>query len=137
MWRRSQGNDVRYWHKADGWGGADQCLSGERSALLDCPSRRFGGGRCRLPRYLTGPACRIGRSARPARRAERLDRISDGGAYQRLTLDGAHPQLLLAVDDRARFEQDCGHVGVSEHDQLVVAIDARLRVDQQPLAMCP
>jgi len=19
MWRRSQGNDVRYWHKADGW----------------------------------------------------------------------------------------------------------------------
>src|SRR5262245_35414947 len=47
----------------------------------------------------------------------------------------AHPQLLIAVDDRARFEQDRRHVGVPQHEQLVVAIDPRLRVDQQPLAM--
>ena len=52
-----------------------------------------------------------------------------------MTLGRSHLQLLLAVDDRTRFEQDCRHVGVPEHDQLVVAIDARLRVDQQPLAM--
>ena len=47
----------------------------------------------------------------------------------------AHPQFLLAVDDRARFKQNGGHAGVFEDDQLVVAVDACLRVDQQPLAI--
>src|SRR5262245_3343853 len=47
----------------------------------------------------------------------------------------AHPQLLIAVDDRACFKQDCRHVSVAKHEQLIVAIDPRLRVDQQPLAM--
>ena len=61
--------------------------------------------------------------------------ISHSGADQRLMLRGAHPQLLLSVDDRARFEQDRRHAGVFEDDQLIVAIDARLRVDQQPLAI--
>src|SRR5262245_22160709 len=95
---------------------------------------RNSSGRCRLPRYLTGPACRIGRLGWPAHSTERLGRSSHGLAYQRLMLDRAHPQLLLAIDDGACFEQNRRHVGVSKHDQLVVAIDSRYCVDQQPLA---
>src|SRR4030095_430038 len=105
------------------------------SALLDCPDWHRGGGRCRLPRDPARPACLSGRTARPARRTERFNRINHSGAYCRLMLIRAHPQLLIAVDDRARFKQDCRHVGVAEHEQLVVAIDSRLRIDQQPLAM--
>src|SRR5262249_756042 len=58
---------------------------------------RNSSGRCRLPRYLTGPACRIGRLGWPAHSTERLDRSSHGLAYQRLMLCRAHPQLLLPI----------------------------------------
>jgi len=70
---------------------ANLLLRRDGSALLDCPFWRPGGGRCRLPRYLTGPACRIGRSEPPARRTERLDGIGHSGAHHRLMLGGAHP----------------------------------------------
>ena len=110
-------------------------LHDDGSALLDCPYWRRGGRRFRLLRYRTVAARHFGGSTRAARCAERLDRINHSGAYQGLLLDRPHPQLLLAVDNRTRFEQDRGHARVSEHEQLIVAIDTGLRVDQQPLAV--
>ena len=79
-------NQVETSPAADAGEPARECRR-DRSALPDSLCRCCGGGCCRLPRYGTGPVRDIGRRVRPARRAQRLDRISDGGAYQRLTPD--------------------------------------------------
>src|SRR5215472_15643669 len=50
-------------------------------------------------------------------------------------LGRTHLQLFVTVDDRPRFEQDRGHIGVPKHEQLVIAVDAYLCVDQESLAM--
>jgi hypothetical protein len=46
------------------------------------------------------------------------------------TLGGGQCELIGAIDDDPRLEQDRGSVRLSEHDELVVAIDTRFRVQQ-------
>ena len=65
-----------------------------------------------------------------ARIAERFDRLCDCGADEGAAIGRIHLHLLVAIDDRARFEQDGRHLGFFQDDQLIVSIDARLGIEQ-------
>ncbi len=67
------------------------------------------------------------------RRAETVDRIDHGRADQLLALGRGHHQFLVAVGDRARFQQRGRHVRLLQHEQRVVTIDARDDVEQRVL----
>ena len=64
------------------------------------------------------------------RRAEAADSVDNRLGDEYVSVQGAQLQLLIAIDDRAGFEQDRRHAGVSQHHELVVAVDAGRRVHQ-------